>query len=791
MHKDPQVKHPSGVVRRVRQAGLALPLLLALPAAHAAGLGGHEVQSALGQPLRMVVQVTARPDESFDANCFKIHPFTVANDGLPQLTSAQVTLDRRGNQPRLVVSSTRPILDPIVRVSIDVGCDTTLRRDLTLLLDPLPVIETQAEAASPAKSADATAAAPAPARPATADDPARAAAPGSAGVPGGGAGSSAQGGAPTQAPERASAGPAPRATRPEGSTRKSAAPTRPPPAVNARERPAATQPPPRPPRPAAPQQRDRLSISASGPPVESYVGAPITPRLTLSTTLADRSAQPPLSESALSILRQKQARLKAAPAEEDIPSLEAELVVLQKRTAEMRHQLDTVMAQMAALRGADAAAAPQAAAADSGAATPVRSLPPQVPGLRWNWTDPRVLVAAALALIIVLLVIGFAVWLRRERTDSRRAARWNKAPYVPATAPAATPPAPPRMSFGTDRDSERLERFTAPADRPPMPDSYAFTPFSSGQAASALGVSDLAQATEKASVFVTLGRPEQAIDVLRDHIDHEPKPSPMAWLMLLDLYRQTDRRNEFLEVARRFHTDFNAETPAWDQTSPLHDAGLAAFPHLVRKIRDEWPRHEARAFIEELLYDNRGGSRIGFSLPAFRDLLLLHSIVDDYIAALDAPARTDPRTGVALAPAPPAPPPHLAKVWAAASAAAPDQPAPVATAAENAAPDHANPRAATAVPGAPDHPEPADLQLDPGLLTAAQESSLEKGYPVIVEAIVSRWGKPGAADYLGNLIRSTNDNRGPGLSNETMSELIMLHDVALELADPDSRFAAA
>ena len=32
---------------------------------------------------------------------------------------------------------------------------------------------------------------------------------------------------------------------------------------------------------------------------------------------------------------------------------------------------------------------------------------------------------------------------------------------------------------------------------------------------------------------------------------------------------------------------------------------------------------EAKKFLEELLYDNRGGSRLGFSLAAYRDILLL------------------------------------------------------------------------------------------------------------------------------------------------------------------------
>jgi hypothetical protein len=54
---------------------------------------------------------------------------------------------------------------------------------------------------------------------------------------------------------------------------------------------------------------------------------------------------------------------------------------------------------------------------------------------------------------------------------------------------------------------------------------------------------------------------------------------------------------------------------------------------------------------------------------------------------------------------------------------------------------------------------------------------------------MTRWRKPGAAKYLGNLIRSTHDNRGSNLSNETMAELIMLHDVAQELGEPQPGYS--
>ena len=54
---------------------------------------------------------------------------------------------------------------------------------------------------------------------------------------------------------------------------------------------------------------------------------------------------------------------------------------------------------------------------------------------------------------------------------------------------------------------------------------------------------------------------------------------------------------------------------------------------------------------------------------------------------------------------------------------------------------------ATAGRTAPYLPVQPALQLDPALLsTAARSSAREDSYPVIVEPILSLWGKPGAAD---------------------------------------------
>ena len=795
-------------------AGLALGSAISLLASGvgAVTLGGYEVQSALGQSLRMSIQINARPDEEIDASCFRVNPFSASGDGLPQLTAAQLRLDRRPNDVRLVITSTRAITDPIVRVAIDVGCNTTLRREITLLLDPPSSVETLPQVAearpSPVPipsvgSGSATNAGAGRGGFASGSPAAGSAASAGAGGSPGTAGTAATGRGPT--PSASSRPPARAPATPQFATPPSeplaqVAPRPPRSLQPSSSRMPSDVPPPPPARTAA--SRDRLTISGSPLPLQS-TGSTFSPRLNLATSLGDRG-RPPLPESTMSSLRQKQARLRAAPAGEDLPSLEAEVVVLQKRTTDMQRQLDEVMSQMASLRGAvgGAAAGNNPAAPASGlgptvatgtapapatAAAPVTARPGQMelPDKPWTaiLTDPSMMIAGPIAVMLVLLILGFVLWLRREREHQRRSDRWSYIPVVegattadraapkipePTPEPTHERPSPSTISpamtpaAGPKADTLPTGEFT-----PPQPQSYQFKSYASGQAAQDLGVSDLAQATEKASVFVTLGRPAQAIDVLRDHIDHEPKSSAMAWLMLLDLYRQTNRREDFDEVAERFHSEFNAVTPEWSQgMAPLHDAGLGAFPYLIARIRDTWPTAAAKGFIEDLLYDNRGGSRLGFSIPAFRDLLLLHSMVDEYLRGSENEGNLDSTTGRIVGVTDiPTPPDHLASIWKTASPERPvyATPLPVIGA------ESSSTKAFAEEPATPD---------------ANQLSSLEKSYPIIVQAIASRWGQAGLAAYLSNLIRSSTD-QGAGLTNEALSELIMLHDIALDLGDPE------
>jgi hypothetical protein len=171
---------------------------------------------------------------------------------------------------------------------------------------------------------------------------------------------------------------------------------------------------------------------------------------------------------------------------------------------------------------------------------------------------------------------------------------------------------------------------------PPPPRKSSRRAPAAGDDANTLAVSELLQVTEEARVYVALGHPERAIDVLNDHIRQLPRPMPAAWLMLLDLYHANGLRQEFRRLAEEFHVHCNVQTPLWEGfgSNELDDGGIETFPHILRQVVDLWRKPECLEFLQRLLHDNREGRRAGFPLAAYGDILMLLQI-------LDAPAAVD------------------------------------------------------------------------------------------------------------------------------------------------------
>jgi pilus assembly protein FimV len=137
-------------LHHIFRATVLAAAIAALPgAANAAGLGKITVLSALGQPLRAEVDLTANREElsSLKAQIAPAEAFRQAGiEYAPALVGVRVSVEKRPNgQPYIRLTSDRPINDPFLDLLLEVNwAQGRLQREYTFLLDP------PAEAITPA-----------------------------------------------------------------------------------------------------------------------------------------------------------------------------------------------------------------------------------------------------------------------------------------------------------------------------------------------------------------------------------------------------------------------------------------------------------------------------------------------------------------------------------------------------------------------------------------------------------------------------------------------------------------
>nr|WP_216621468.1 FimV/HubP family polar landmark protein [Cupriavidus necator] len=120
----------------------ALGLLLAQPAAYAAGFGQLRVQSNLGQPLQAEIDISGVTAEEAAALSVKLAPpAAYAAAGLtylPAVGSLRLEVERRANGSYVArVRSSQPISEPFVDILVDMSwASGKVSRAYTFLLDP-------------------------------------------------------------------------------------------------------------------------------------------------------------------------------------------------------------------------------------------------------------------------------------------------------------------------------------------------------------------------------------------------------------------------------------------------------------------------------------------------------------------------------------------------------------------------------------------------------------------------------------------------------------------------------
>jgi hypothetical protein len=155
---------------------------------------------------------------------------------------------------------------------------------------------------------------------------------------------------------------------------------------------------------------------------------------------------------------------------------------------------------------------------------------------------------------------------------------------------------------------------------------------------------------ELADIMLSFGRVKGAAQALQEYIDHNPEEALQPWIRLMNVYRMAGMREEFDCLAQNLNQHFNVEVQQWDPEqapSPPPDKpsefiwdaereGAAELPsisakattiedmgHLRNKLIEYWGSADCLDFLHQLLRDNRGGQRSGFTLPVVEEILFL------------------------------------------------------------------------------------------------------------------------------------------------------------------------
>jgi hypothetical protein len=146
-------------------------------------------------------------------------------------------------------------------------------------------------------------------------------------------------------------------------------------------------------------------------------------------------------------------------------------------------------------------------------------------------------------------------------------------------------------------------------------------------------------ALEQARIYVNINRGREAIMLLKSQIQAAPKESLHHWLYLLEIYRDTNQKEEFWQYANKLHETFNVIAPRWDLSTPLDlvaPTSLEEFPHIIENLTQLWGACEEsaskcvelKAYIDTLLTDNRNHERTGFSVEVLKEIMLLSDILE-------------------------------------------------------------------------------------------------------------------------------------------------------------------
>ena len=568
----------------------ATALWVAAAPAKALGFGRIGNTTQLGQPLNFAAAIRLDSDETLSRECVAAEVFV--GDSKLQPGQVRVTLEatNAANERLVRITTTALIDEPVVTVSVSVGCNSKITRKFVAFIDPPLINAPQTAAADTSMMV-----------PQRADSQV---APLVAIVEG----EKAPVGVPSRAPARAA-----RLERPR---REDAAPRATPrsrPAVIARAAEGvaseAAAPKPAATKKATPKARTAQAPRpvASGPRLELETAPPVVARAASAPPAIDvpmvaaaaSAASAPLADDTAALLALERERIRL---------LEEGLARLRSDSQATQQALVTLQARL------------QAAESE-------------------RYANPLVYLLAWLSALLALAV--GALWWRQSR--ARGAAQWW-APPAPSAATAARADRAKPLEFETPTpttmsgvapayevsmlDSGEIS-VLAPDLPMTIPAAAAMRPPAAAEPTRELSVEELIDLEQQAEFFVVLGQDEAAIELLMSHVRNDGGISPLPYLKLLEIYKRRGEADAYERIRDRFNRRFNAYAPEWiadlQQGLPLE-----AYTETVQRLQELWASPaKAMETLATALF-RRDPSDQTYDLPAYRELLFLYAIARDF-----------------------------------------------------------------------------------------------------------------------------------------------------------------
>lgn len=274
---------------------------------------------------------------------------------------------------------------------------------------------------------------------------------------------------------------------------------------------------------------------------------------------------------------------------------------------------------------------------------------------------PAALLYSLLALLVVICAALAWLWQRTRsyRPGQRVDSGWSNSEALRDKEPAYSPPldtespAPLAQTVPSSAVPVVLTKTAAPApaempvaaplavpvaaDQSTVPANLALVSApavaTAATAAAAAAVrmlnpEDLFDLQQQAEFFISVGEHDQAIEVMKQHIDENATASPLMYLELLRLYRSLGRSDDFKALRAQFQRHFNAVVPEF---SAFQGGGrtLLDYPETAASIEAVWSDNAVLPLLEGYIFCPAEGCSSTvepFELLAYDDLLLLYAI---------------------------------------------------------------------------------------------------------------------------------------------------------------------